>query len=262
MPPLVSNPPVSPSEARPPSPNYFGLRLDPVEGHGSSSAVHNRRAKWSSPSSNVRSTAALSPQVIPLDQNPEYESFRRQSEARECNIGWLPSYGTDKATPKTFEVRTPLERPGPKQKPSTPAARPSVKESGTQHQRSPKRLLSSDSSTFPRRASPASFIEKGLSGQNDDLRPSFADSGARHSLPSLDAPPMSTLANHRADTVPASMDEGLSEGPSLVTPQYVVSLLEASSEELLLLDTRVSTHFARSTLSGALNVCKDRKSVV
>jgi len=42
---------------------------------------------------------------------------------------------------------------------------------------------------------------------------------------------------------------------TLVTPQHVVSLLESAPESILILDLRVSTHYAKSRITGALNLC-------
>jgi len=63
-----------------PSPNYFGLAVNSNADHFSSSAAQHIRGNWSPPTSNVRSTAAASPRIIPVEQNPEFEQFRKQSE--------------------------------------------------------------------------------------------------------------------------------------------------------------------------------------
>ncbi|TKA73299.1 hypothetical protein B0A49_04545 [Cryomyces minteri] len=41
----------------------------------------------------------------------------------------------------------------------------------------------------------------------------------------------------------------------MVTPQHVVNLMQASHEDVLLLDLRVSTQYARSRILGALSLC-------
>ncbi|KKY21207.1 putative protein tyrosine phosphatase [Diplodia seriata] len=75
-------------DARTPSPNYFGLAFDSTADIFSSSGARHAKANWSPPTSNVRSAAAASPRVIPVDQNPEFEAFRRQSEdGRKFSLG-------------------------------------------------------------------------------------------------------------------------------------------------------------------------------
>ena len=62
------------------SPNYFNLSIDASKSCQSSAGGAHARTNWSPPSSRVRSTAAASPRIIPVDQNPEYAAFKRQSE--------------------------------------------------------------------------------------------------------------------------------------------------------------------------------------
>jgi len=52
--------------------------------------------------------------------------------------------------------------------------------------------------------------------------------------------------------LPLSLD---APGPNLATPQNIVNILDSAEEEVLLLDLRVSTQYARSRISGALNLC-------
>lgn len=72
------------------SPNYFELRIDAAREGFMSSAVP--RTNWSPPNSDVHSTAAASPRVVPLDQNPDFEAFRRQSESNGFNLGKLATF--------------------------------------------------------------------------------------------------------------------------------------------------------------------------
>ncbi|TKA64407.1 hypothetical protein B0A49_09453, partial [Cryomyces minteri] len=96
MPPFLSSiprsPPRAPQDPRSTSPNYFGLTVDHGDGPLSSSAVKHARTNWAPPSSNVRSTAAASPSVIPADQNPDFEAFRKQSESNAFNLGKLHNF--------------------------------------------------------------------------------------------------------------------------------------------------------------------------
>src|SRR5262249_36575902 len=90
-PPVSAGPMASPGLSRPPaaspgvapgvrcpSPNYFGLVVDPAEDARESTVVpgHN----WSPPTSSIRSFATAIPKHLPLDANPEFEAFRRQAD--------------------------------------------------------------------------------------------------------------------------------------------------------------------------------------
>ena len=83
--PRVASPPGLHGRApQTPSPNYFGNQ-DDTDAFMSDSAQHTRR-NWSPPSSAVRSTAAASPSVVPLDQHPDYDAFRRQSQIGRAHV--------------------------------------------------------------------------------------------------------------------------------------------------------------------------------
>ncbi|KAF2803739.1 tyrosine-protein phosphatase-like protein non-receptor [Mytilinidion resinicola] len=250
-----------------PSPNYFGLTVDPAADCFSSSAAQHVRGNWSPPTSKVRSTVAASPRVIPVDQNPEFEQFRRQSEhSAQFNLGRLSDFGLGQP-PTSIPSNRPAfiaadPAPSPKSALPTSPKASSNTESGKAVEylakpRSPKRLLSSDSSLFPdrpRRNSPASFTEESLRSAKEVA---FLDSGhQRPSLPASKSHLAFSLSNHRAETLPAHPEsDGKVEGPVFVTPQHVVNLLDSAEDEILLLDLRVSTQYARSRIVGALSLC-------
>ncbi|KAH7078141.1 protein-tyrosine phosphatase-like protein [Paraphoma chrysanthemicola] len=245
-----------------PSPNYFQLAVNASD-HFSSSAAQHIRGNWSPPTSNVRSTAAASPRMIPVEQNPEFEQFRRQSEN---NRGFaLGSFNfTPAAVPSTGgsyfgTVQTPVS-PQSMGAPAAvsgdkPPADVSKDDEHPQKPRSPKRMLSTESSMFPdrpRRNSPASF--EGF-GRTDAIAEFAEERNARPSLPpkqSLHIP----MKSHRAETLPATItDDQQSEGPTMATAQYIVNILESAVEEVLLLDLRVSTQYAKARIGGALSLC-------
>jgi tyrosine-protein phosphatase 2/3 len=251
-------------EVRTPSPNYFGLAVDPSTDCFSSSAAKHARENWSPPTSNVRSTAAASPRVIPLDANPAFEAFRKQSQSSKFSLGAFTGFDASAVYPASAPPIAARSMPSEQLSPSSrrqPVAVDTNVGSGASPQRkrsSPKRLLSTDSSLFPdrpRRNSPASFTDASSASSQDAV---FLPE-ARFISPSL--PVAKTTASHissgsRAETLPASLaDENAKDRPVVVTPQHVVSLLEAAEEEILLLDLRVSTHYARSRIVGALNLC-------
>ncbi|KAF2204798.1 tyrosine-protein phosphatase non-receptor type 6 [Delitschia confertaspora ATCC 74209] len=246
------------------SPNYFGLAVHSSADVFASSAAQHIRGNWSPPSSNVRSTAAVSPRIIPVDQNPEFELFRRQSENNKgfalgnlADFSGTPSTSTPPVVSSFFDSN-----------PAPPASYPSASASGSTRDskgdgapsmskpRSPKRLLSTESSLFydrPRRYSPASFLD---GKRSDEVAQFIEDRPFCPTLPPKGSSDRANSVSNRAETLPAHLDSGSnSDGPIMVTPQHVATLLESSAEEILLLDLRVSTQFAKARISGALSLC-------
>jgi tyrosine-protein phosphatase 2/3 len=64
---------------------------------------------------------------------------------------------------------------------------------------------------------------------------------------------VSSLANssQRASTLPTSLEET----PMLIAPQFLTELLTTDLNDLLLLDLRVNPQFAKSRITGAINLC-------
>lgn len=275
------SPQVSQRGARSPSPNYFGLTLDSAKHDPLSSGGGNHaRKNWSPPTSNVRSTAAASPRIIPLDQNPEFEAFRRASEANGFNAMRMSSFsmGAPPPTTKPTNPRRTSSKSGsishngplsPSQIMLPPSPRVKVPGYETKFaetkQRSPKRMLSSPAphvTDRPRRNSPAGFNERDAS-----LAPQIArfleqeERDSRHSMPPTDSAPAPPSSLHqRADTLPGSLEDQTAGdssdgGPSLVSPQYAYSLIDDKPDQTLVLDVRVSTQYAKSRIRGALNLC-------
>ncbi|PNS15758.1 Tyrosine-protein phosphatase non-receptor type 1 [Sphaceloma murrayae] len=273
MPPLMTpsismaRPPSS-TKVRSPSPNYFGFQASsnalPVSTYAGQNGQHTRN-NWSPPSSTVRSTAAASPSIVPLDQNPEFAAFRRQSEGmgRAFSLASLHNYsqnvlptttvaddrkwpnnagGTPTRLKSDHKIKSP-PRPGPY------VLDPDAASLG----RSPKRHLSSDSSTFPaeaRKASPATHGPTEPTIANGELAAS-PEELTHPPLFALKPPSFSIPSKPRAATVPVPTNGNT----SLVPPQRVVTLLEAHPEQILILDLRVSTQYAKSRITGALNLC-------
>lgn len=263
-------------DPRTPSPNYFGLQVhDSTADVFASSSARHIRTNWSPPTSNVRSTAAVSPRVIPVDQNPEFEAFRKQSENRggfALNNFDFASASPSTTKPPTFQFPFPgavKSQLSPRPYSTTPEATIGIGDvkddssDGTSKPRSPKRLLSTETSIMtdrPRRESPAGFVDG--HGRTDELA-RFADEIARlkgergNGRPSL-PPQRSSLASNsnRAETMPAaSPHPGANLGPTMATPQHIVNILDAHDDEVLLLDLRVSTQYAKAHIAGALSLC-------
>lgn len=235
-----------------PSPNYFGLQASREPSTFLNDSPHHAKTNWSPPSSTVRSTAAASPSIVPVDQNPEFDAFRRHSEGKAFNLGGLsgnfkmsipPVRGKD----EKVKARSPREEDEAEahNHPRTGSAH--LDPASAELSRSPKRLLSPGSAAQvdpARRGSPASF--------GDSDRP---QSQPRFELP-LDnvSSPYGFAKVNRADTIPAASDKEADTG-LMVTPQHVINLIESRTESILILDLRVSTQYAMSHISGALNLC-------
>ncbi|KAI8936823.1 hypothetical protein NX059_006060 [Plenodomus lindquistii] len=245
-----------------PSPNYFGLTINAHADHFASSAAQHIRTNWSPPNSDVRSTAAASPRAIPVEQNPEFEQFRKQSQNnRAFALGSFDFASSAQAasTPSPFfnTIKAPLSPQS--MSPFIPAAatKDGAKDDGEEapKPRSPKRMLSSDSALFPdrpRRNSPASF--EGI-GRTDALAEFAEDRVLRPSLPVKPSQHPSAISR-RSETLPATFQgDGTTDGPTMVTAQHIVNILQSSVEEVLLLDLRVSTQYARACITGALSLC-------
>jgi len=255
-------------DPRSPSPNYFGLAVDATADIFASSAAQHIRGNWSPPSSNVRSTAAASPRIIPVDQNPEFEQFRRQSENnRSFSLGRFDfgSAQTSMPPPKGSVFSSanvpasPQSMTLPTNTNDLPEEKKDVEAEHDPKPRSPKRLLSTESGIFPdrpRRNSPASFLDQEGYGRTDELAAFAEERNVRPSLPPKKSTHSLSLSTHRADTLPAHVvDDSKTEGPAMVTPQHIVNILESAVEEVLLLDLRVSTQYAKSCIQGALSLC-------
>ncbi|RMZ72380.1 phosphotyrosine-specific ptp2 [Pyrenophora seminiperda CCB06] len=260
---VVSQKPKEPST---PSPNYFGLAVSNTD-HFSSSAAQHIRGNWSPPTSNVRSTAAASPRIIPVEQNPEFEQFRKQSENnRGFSLGNFdfasPGLKASSKSPFFANIEPNLS-PSSHSHSMPPPDRCSDKSDSSDEQglackpRSPKRMLSTENGIFPdrpRRNSPASFEGTGRS----DALAQFAE--PRIPRPSLPGKKSHlhhlSISNHRAETLPAHFEEETSpSGPTMVTAQHMINILQSSIDEILLLDLRVSTQYAKARISGALSLC-------
>lgn len=227
------------------------------------------RSNWDPPSSNVRSTAAASPSLVPVDQNPDYEAFRRQSETNKGFAfgGSLSEFNIQKPNPRRTSSKTTVDgtetATSPRaiplgNKAHTTGNSTSPKFDLTPKPRSPKRVLSPDPQLFPdrvRRNSPASFEDSEARQAAEAIR-FLPDHGARPSLPSNSMHASQLQKHSRSETLPANFDDkGRDQGPIIVTPQHVVNLLESAVDEILLLDLRISTQYARSRITGALNLC-------
>src|ERR1700729_2739337 len=89
MPPMLSPNSRSPrasQDPRTPSPNYFGFVVDQSHDPPDSNPGNHAKKNWDFPTSSARNAAAPTPRTVPLDANPEFELFRRQSDINRFNL--------------------------------------------------------------------------------------------------------------------------------------------------------------------------------
>lgn len=261
------------ADARSPSPNYFGLNIDHSANDVRDSAVAPLD-HWSPPSSSVKSFGAAIPKQVPLDANPEFEAFRRQADAnRSTGFSLGNSYfappvhspflgrpkplrlptnqsdtASDLSSARSFNGRA-VDGVGSRMDVDTDSLHDSAYVSSDSKRNSEVSLNPPSFSNGPRFESPAHAdspfepIRRTTLSKVEDRHP-------RLSLPQekMSAEPMKP----RAETLPTSLESG----PSLLPPSKLKDMLQNTPEaEFLLLDVRVSTHYAQSRIRGALNLC-------
>lgn len=250
--------PANPSTPRPanraPSPSYFGLAPDASYDPADST----RRSHAPEPSPAVRSVAAVSPKVIPVDPRSEFETFRRQSEGRAATTQGPTSRAravqtpglADRSLAGVRQARGTAEEEDPES-----ADRIDRMDDGGDEPSRPSRTALLE---IPRYDSPQHYDASGLASRRSPPQARPERQQARLSLPP--PPPQQpspsgpdvTVSSQRAATLPASMDV---DGPSLITAQELAERLESAAEEVLVLDVRVAPQFAQSRITRALNLC-------
>lgn len=259
-------------EVRTPSPNYFGLIPDPASNPRDSGALP--KANWSPPTSSIRSLGPMTPQHLPIDSNPEFEAFRRQTETHKgFSLGHgnlshfastpggtsLRSGSGSERRPARSETREPLS-------PKT-AARPGVAgpameiDGGGDSFFATKRIPETSENTIsffdlPQQESPSVIpslpAPRNVLSYIDERHPRLSLPQNRADPPSPHKSPQSSRAHHRADTLPSTLEDG----PAMIQSKQVMDLLERlPSRELLLLDLRVFPQFSQSRIRTALNLC-------
>jgi hypothetical protein len=258
---------------RTPSPNYFGLVVDPASDPRDSGV--GPKDNWSPPTSSIRSFGAVSPKHLPLDANPDFEAFRRQTESSiSFNLGHgnlshfasTPGPVSARPRPDRRPTRTDTQKYSPKSAPRARDGTPDTIELGGGRDTAfaSKAETTMNAPSFfdiPRQLSPArmtmSPIQRNVVSHLDDRHP-------RLSLPQNKADPPSPslraqIASHdgapghqRADTLPTALEDG----PVLITPTQLRDMIDRlPSSQFLLLDLRVFPQFSDSRIKGALNLC-------
>ena len=267
--------PHRPHDPRTPSPNYFEFVVEPGNNTADSTAGGHVKKNWSPPSTSVQSAAAMSPRPFPLDSNPEFEAFRRQSETTPFSLGHgnlshfsqgsgleqFPALGNEAG----FDVaRGVVLNPGsypetvvPKENSQNVGDAMDVESTSASRPREQTPVFSAAPSFFdiPHIESPANMPSLECRPARRDQLSHLDDRHPRLSLPSNRVNPPSPPSHpaHRAETLPRSLSR---ESPAMITPQDLVDLLNSSPlQDILLLDLRVFPQYSQSRVSGSMNLC-------
>ncbi|KAK8129818.1 Tyrosine-protein phosphatase 1 [Apiospora kogelbergensis] len=267
--------PAVPTDVRSPSPNYFGLNVDPHTDPRDSAVLP--KANWSPPTSSVKSFGAAIPMQMPLDANPDFEAFRRQADlnrgGNSFNLGsaqFAPMQPPSSLRPRPPPRRATNQNEAPFELSRPPLGR-SRETTGSRMDLDSESLhdsayVSSDSKRnsevslnapsffdMPTHASPAQTESPFQPMRRSNLS-KVEDAHPRLSLPQHKADLQSPGLSHpRSETLPVALAGG---GPSLIMPAQLREILESQSgDDYLLLDVRVSTNYSQSRIKGALNLC-------
>ena len=266
-------PPHAKRGPRSPSPNYFEFVTDPSSNPPNSNAGFHVRRNWSPPSAGERPITVAPPQNHPLESQPRFENFRRQSETNAFNLshGSLSHFSGNAGStqPSTLEEvpdqshrRRNLLSPQSQQIPSGVGISvrnqefTSIDESPPRdaHQSSLKTsdLQAPNFFEVPRIQSPANVSASNLSTVQGTQLPDIDERHARHSLPHNRVEPLAHIIR-RSETLPSSVSY---DGPTMIAPQDFVAILKDHlPQDLLLLDLRVFPQYSKSRISGAINLC-------
>lgn len=278
--------------ARAPSPNYFGLVIDPsAEGHDSSAPGKDN---WSPAGSSIKSFAAALPMTVPLEPNSDFEAFRKQVDRNRGPSFALPTTShvpsasthmvrprptrwhshTHEATSEPSSFRLALNRiradigpvPGKKPEADQTSLHDSAYVSLDSKRNSDASLMPPQIAAPPRVASPLPIEESepqpprpeqnGHHEQKQQYQPEEYSRDDRLSLnepkPRRPSPSIGPLA--RASTLP--MKFGLDiQSPHIPGDQLVNMLETFDMDGVLLLDVRSVQNFAQNRIKHALNLC-------
>ncbi|KAH8820450.1 phosphatase-like protein [Xylogone sp. PMI_703] len=263
----------SPAQGIPRSsgPNYFGFVSDPtIDNHDSEAGP---TANWS-PS--LVSFGVADSNLAPLSANPEFESFRKQAEAKQGFNLSRGSLAPFLSTPSSSRHSSIDQRsagrqhssssslqdegsaPSPKMDVDSDWGRDSAYGSSESKRASESSANSPSFFDMPMKSSPINVPSLPAHIQRNAMsHPS--DRGRKPSLPypkSESVPPSSNTpqptSHTRADTLPATLEDG----PVFIPPAQLKDMLDRLPEsEYLLLDLRVFPQFSQYRIRGALNLC-------
>jgi tyrosine-protein phosphatase 2/3 len=236
MPPLLSpnNSRTPAKDPKSPSPSYFGFVVgtDDSIPPDSNPGKHVRQ-NWNFPGSNTQKEVPT-PRHVPVEANPEFEAFRRQSEHNHrfaLNTAFRPSQS--RTNSDVSSIASPLAK--------RPALERSAKTSN-----SGSRLEDVSFFDIPRQLSPGPIDRNSVADHQH----------ARLSLPNneLIPPPLShsRSPNSRSDTLPPSAEKDVLP---IVAPPRIAEIIESRPKDVVILDLRVYQQYSTSRIRGALNLC-------
>lgn len=260
------------------SPNYFEYVANPGSNPPNSNAGIHAKRNWSPSINNDRPGAVPSPHNYPLESQKRFENFRRQSESSTFSLGHgnLRQFSYDAGTAQSPTVdgvhdqseqneqherkRGPLSQVS--RRTPVDGAKAAVQRDDTKVEPPddlrdvPRKPVDSQMPMLfddqARRESPANDPNLDLSKLQRNQISHIDERHPRNSLPHNRVDPHPHQIQ-RAETLPDSLRTG---GPTMIPPQDVVEIVKGHlPEDLLLLDLRVIHQYAKSHISGALNLC-------
>ncbi|CAD6505659.1 BgTH12-01149 [Blumeria graminis f. sp. triticale] len=266
----------TPPEPRSPSPNYFGLIVEPPTEFCESGIRFSE--KWS-PQNSIQSFVAVSPKFQPIESNPEFEAFRKQSEethAFNLSHGNLSFFAT--SISPSIQTRSKLEKRPTKyditEMPS-PKSRPRMREGATMSDRLEMETRNErhSSSSFPMsnvpveiardlhspdiiKAKNSSYLKTANSSNLTNMTSLKHERyfGLTHSgVKSVTRPDGTQQFSKIKHEAALRCQDELS---TMIDVLNASEIIESHSESsFLLLDLRVFPLFSQSRIKGALNLC-------
>ncbi|RDL38263.1 uncharacterized protein BP5553_02603 [Venustampulla echinocandica] len=224
---------------------------------------------WS-PTSAILPFGGVSPKHLPLDSNPDFEAFRRQTEEVKGfslghgNLQYFASSPGPRLDHKPTRSDVKEHLPSPKVRHGAADGTevdggPSPGQAASGQMRSAvERSLSTSFFDLPRQESPA-MISSPETREQRNMISSIENRHPRLSLPHNKADPptppdrqQNASAPHRAATLPSLLERG----PAMISPSQLRDIMKRlPPSDFLLLDLRVSPQYATSRIEGALNLC-------
>ncbi|OBT47855.1 hypothetical protein VE00_01453 [Pseudogymnoascus sp. WSF 3629] len=249
-------------QARPSSPNYFGLVVDSA--NNSRGSGSGPKDNYSPNASSVQSYIEQTPRNIPIENSADFDAFRKQSEANQSfslghgNLSHFASAPVLPAQAHGYKSAAGHDR-------NTEAKRTnSAVTISSDAWLSPAR----HSNTFPTQASPIlgpplqespmnAELSQPLAPVREHMLSQLGDRHPRLSLPG-DRPSPSTPHASQQNDIPRAetLPPVLQDGPSFISaPDLREFLKTQSSSDYLLLDLRVAPQYSQSRIRNALNLC-------
>ena len=229
------------------------------------------KKNWSPSPISEQEKSIKSPPNWPLEANPRFENFRRQSEGQGFNLsrGSLPTLRLN-STNKSSDVPTTIENVADKSQRRRAPLSPRPNHNASEHTNTAAPIENMETGDVDHRhqlvTSPEGSTELGETRSQSPAKMSSSDlrilersqishideRHPRNSLPHNRIDPPSTLVQ-RSETLPSSISI---EGPTMITPHDFLDIVERFlSQDILILDLRVNPQYTKSRIYDALNLC-------